>query len=391
MSLDTNRVGHFKLEETAGLVCRNQVRTLVADNPTLTGAGGTSSDGTAADDWEQLTNGAGIGSSTATATATGTTQRLSILNGGTGAAQNVMRMPAGFVIGERYTIKVRWRLLEEVVGLPQLLSFVGGTSQVLAALNNFTVADGWQTTVADLGAATLTTADVCYIRTVTSGHYASIEIDSIEVYAENAATPSENMSGLTAPGVSGRGVLMDGTQHILAPYAAGFGSYPFSMGCAFKHDGTAAERTLIAIADADAGSIFWRAKLRSSHELGVNRRNGSTEYLSNLSGALDTNWHTVLAVFPDATSAIAYVDGVEAYNQTGLDSVAAAAAAVDMMIGDFRTTDSVQQMIGNLDEASFWTRALSAAEAAEYHEFAIFPFAARHSAEPLGLETSLSL
>ena len=153
--------------------------------------------------------------------------------------------------------------------------------------------------------------------------------------------------------------------------------FPFSVswvGRTSADVGSGSYEALFSFTDASDTAQYW-GLYNDESDLTIFRRDGGSSIYTDTGFNLTANTlYHVVAVFPSATTAKIYVNGVEVYSGTGLTSVVMDSAFDQFLLGVLRTSDNTWPWGGEYHSAQVYNLELSATEVKELSSGASVPF-----------------
>jgi|10_taG_2_1085330.scaffolds.fasta_scaffold12412_2 hypothetical protein len=153
--------------------------------------------------------------------------------------------------------------------------------------------------------------------------------------------------------------------------------FPFSVswvGRTSADVGSGSYEALFSFTDASDTTQYW-GLYNDESDLTIVRRDGGSSIYDDTGFNLTANTlYHVVAVFPSATTAKIYVNGVEVYSGTGLTSVVMDSAFDQFILGVLRTSDNTWPWEGEYHSAQVYNLELSATEVKELYSGASVPF-----------------
>lgn len=354
--ITTGLLAHYKLDETSGTVVRNEVRTLVLEDHFDSG----STSGTYGDvptGWAEY-RASSPATQVTTYNAGSDTLTLELDGEGTGAGIGGIQKTSFLTVGNRYVLRTRFRVTEAVTGGPFLVVSAG--SSVFYDLTTPTVGE-WLTVDVNLGSASSTTFTYG-VQVAPNTEAATVEIDSITIYQENAGT-YVNSPVFSVPAPTGRGVLLDGSSEYAncGDFSALAGAVTVSL---WVKETAAFTGQLVSNRDGGNNGVdyylFSDGKIGSYSFPTEGERN-----IQTTAGdfPFDGDWHHVVIVRSSAGT-VFYVDGVEVLDHGSANPVES--SATDLLIGRYAPSAS-SYLNGSVDDVRIYARALDPADVAELY------------------------
>ena len=202
-------------------------------------------------------------------------------------------------------------------------------------------------------------------------------VGSVNLTAAGGTGQPELTTGLRNEGAT---FVAASTQRLEVDVAADT-AYPISVELKFKSGSSGADQTLFFLGDKDTADEFLSIRLDTAGDISaIASSNAEGELAATVAGSFgDDAWHSVLAVWTDATTRDVSVDGGSFTQET--TSVVIGQTYDRTSLGRLGDSTPTLYLDGELDEVKLWGSALTAANGATLH----------NSGVPLSLQQTQSL